>query len=255
MKSPDEPPPNPQFWRDRTVLRRLELGDLRGGLAGAGLAGAGLAGAGVACDLFGVDLAIADSLQDELCNSLSKDECDRMGRLIQPRHRRNFVAARAGLRACLARYVDRRPETLVFECGSHGKPMLRDFPELEFNLSHSDDRALIGISHGRAIGVDLERVREMPKWLGVARRFFAAAEVEAIVRVPEAEQMQLFFQYWTCKEAYLKGTGDGLGKINKLAVAIEADRIEVLQKPCQKNFALAPVAVAEGFVGAIALEI
>jgi 4'-phosphopantetheinyl transferase len=250
MKSPDEPPPNPQFWGDRAILCRLELGELGGCLAGAGLTGAG-----VTCDLFGVDLAIVDSLRDDLANSLSEDECDRMRRFVQERHRRNFVAARAGLRACLARYVDRGPETLVFECGSHGKPRLRDFPGLEFNLSHSGDRALIGISHGRAIGVDLERVREMPTWLGLARRFFAAAEVEAIVRVPEVEQMPLFFQYWTCKEAYLKGTGDGLGKIRKLAVAIEADRVQVLQKPCHKNFALAPVAVAEGFVGAIAIEV
>jgi 4'-phosphopantetheinyl transferase len=207
------------------------------------------------CELFGMDLAIDGSLHDWLYELLSPDECDRMARFVQPKHRQNFVAARGGLRLCLGQYLNCAPETLVFECTGYGKPMLRDFPEVEFNLSHSDDRALIGISRGRAIGVDLERVREMPSKLELAKRFFAAAEFEAIAQVPEAEQTQLFFQYWTCKEAYLKGTGDGIGKLGQLVVAIGPERVQVVQKPCSKNFALAQVAVMEGFVGAMAIEI
>ncbi len=217
----------------------------------------------VCCELFGMDLAIDDSLHYQLLDLLSPDECDRMGRLVQVKHQRNFLAARGGLRVCLGRYLDCAPESLVFECEFHGKPRLRDFPGVEFNFSHSDDRGLIGISEGRAIGVDLERVRVMPSMLGLAKRFFAPQEVAAIVSVSEAEQMPLFFQYWTCKEAYLKGTGDGLGKIGKLAVAIPvpggvangSEQVQVIQRPCDKNFALAQVQVVDGFVGAMAIEV
>jgi 4'-phosphopantetheinyl transferase len=208
----------------------------------------------VYCELFDVDLAIATSFYDSLLDLLSDQECDRMRRLIQLQHQRNFVAAHGALRQCLARYVNCAPEALVFESGVHGKPRLRDFPEVQFNLSHSDNRALIGIAHGRSIGVDLERVREMPSMLGIARRFFAVTEYEAIERTVGIERTRLFFQYWTCKEAYLKGTGDGLGKIGQLTVAIEGENVRVLQKPCSKKFALAQIEVEYGFVGAIAVE-
>ena len=134
------------------------------------------------CDLFGVDLAITDTTYHSFFEMLSAQERDRSMRFIKSDHQRDFVAARGALRSCLAQYVDCDPKALVFTYGSHGKPMLLNYPELQFNISHSQRRALIGIAQGRAIGVDLERVREMPRMLAIAKRFFVGSEYEAIER-------------------------------------------------------------------------
>ncbi len=207
------------------------------------------------CDLFSVDLAITDVAYHSFCEMLSASESDRMVRLVKFEHQRDFVAARAVLRSCLAQYADCDPKALVFTYGSHGKPMLQDYPELQFNLSHSQGRALIGVTRGKAIGVDLELVREMPTMLAIAKRFFMPSEYEAILRVSEGLRSRRFFEYWTCKEAYLKATGAGLGQVERLEIAIDEAAIRVVQKPCDKNFTLAQVELGDEFVGAIGLEI
>ena len=207
------------------------------------------------CDLFGVDLAIADAAYHLFFEMLSAQERDRMMRLIKSDHQRNFVAARGALRSCLAQCVDCDPKSLVFMYGSHGKPMLLDYPELQFNVSHSHGRALIGVARERAIGVDLEQVREMPRMLAISKRFFIGSENEAIRRVAEEVRSQRFFEYWTCKEAYLKATGVGLGQMGMLEISIDEAAVRVLRKPCNLNFALAHVDLGCEFVGAIALEL
>ena len=207
------------------------------------------------CDLFSVDLAITDAIYNSFCEILSASECDRMMRFVKSDHQRDFVAARGTLRSCLAQYVDCDPKSLVFAYGSHGKPMLQDYPELQFNLSHSQGRALIGIARGRAVGVDLEEVREVPTMLAIAKRFFMPSEYEAIERVSGGLRSRVFFEYWTCKEAYIKATGVGLGQLGRLEIAIDEAAVRVLQKPCDKNIALAQVELGDGFVGAIGLEV
>ena len=209
------------------------------------------------CDLFSVDLSITDIAYHSFCEMLSTSESDRMMRFVKSDHQRDFVAARGALRSCLAQYVDCDPKALVFSYGSHGKPMLQDYPELQFNLSHSHGRALIGIARGKAIaiGVDLEWVREMPTMLAIAKRFFMASEYEAIERISEELRSRVFFEYWTCKEAYLKATGVGLGQIGRLEIAIDEATVRVVRKPCDRNFSLAKVKLGDGFVGAIGLEV
>lgn len=207
------------------------------------------------CNLSGVDLAITDTTYHSFFEMLSDQERDRMMSFIRSDHQRSFVATRGALRVCLAQYVDSDPKALVFTYGSHGKPMLLDYPELQFNVSHSQGRALIGIARGRSIGVDLEQVREMPRMLAIAKRFFIESEYEAIEQVAEGLRSQRFFEYWTCKEAYLKATGVGLGQMGMLEIAIDEAAVRVLRKPCNLNFALAHVDLGYGFVGAIALEI
>ncbi len=210
---------------------------------------------GFECDIFIVDLAITDVVYHSFCEMLSASEFDRMMRFVKSDHQRDFVAARGALRSCLAQYINCDPRALVFAYGNHGKPMLLDYPELQFNLSHSQGRALIGVVRGMAIGVDLEQVWEVPTMLDIAKRFFMPSEYEAILRVSEGLRSRVFFEYWTCKEAYLKATGMGLGQIGMLEVAIDDAAVRVVQKPCDKNLALAQVELGYGFVGAIGLEI
>jgi 4'-phosphopantetheinyl transferase len=143
--------------------------------------------------------------------SLSPDERARAARLAAGDVRRRFVASRAALRDILAAYVGASPAGLRFRYGPHGKPALAPPLEwLHFNLAHSQDLAVVAVAR-RPVGVDVERVRPLADGpLALAARTFAPGEVAALRAAPQSQQLDEFFRYWTCKEAYVKARGAGL---------------------------------------------
>src|SRR6185436_5816324 len=88
------------------------------------------------------------------------DEAERMRaeRFVFERDRRRFVTAHAWVRVVLGRCLDCRPETVRFETGPRGKPHLADTAvDLRFNLSHAGERALLAVTRGLEVGVDIEQ--------------------------------------------------------------------------------------------------
>ena len=80
--------------------------------------------------------------------------------------------------------MGRAPETLRFVRAPLGKPaLLGETSGLEFNLSHADWCALLAVTRGRRVGVDVESIRLGRGGMEVARRFFARGEVEALAAV------------------------------------------------------------------------
>ncbi len=139
---------------------------------------------------------------------LSPDERERADRLrVEPAARR-FTLARAALRTLLAECLDASPRALTFTYGPHGKPSLPG--PLQFNLSHSRGLALVALAVDAEVGVDVEKEREVPDALDIARRMFAPAEREALASVDERFRSAAFLRCWTRKEAFVKTTGDGL---------------------------------------------
>ena len=100
---------------------------------------------------------------EALGRPLSDDEWARANRFRFDKHRRQYVVGRGALRTLLAGYLGTRPELVRFSYGPRGKPFLAPdlaggHPEksLQFNLSNSDEMALVGFVRGVEIGVDIE---------------------------------------------------------------------------------------------------
>uniref|UniRef100_A0A7C2NZD0 4'-phosphopantetheinyl transferase superfamily protein n=1 Tax=Schlesneria paludicola TaxID=360056 RepID=A0A7C2NZD0_9PLAN len=144
---------------------------------------------------------------------LSPDEKARAERFLIDIVRQRFVVCRATLRLLLAGLCDCAPTDIAFDYGPHGKPLLSSLPTLHsplsFNVSHADDVALFAIGWSCELGVDVERSRDHD-WRNMARRFFATAEWEQLQRLPTELQHAAFCRVWTCKEAYMKATGQGM---------------------------------------------
>ncbi len=146
---------------------------------------------------------------------LSEDERQRAERLRFERERRRFVVCRAALRTILGSYLERPPSELSFRTGAHGKPRLapgEDIAPIHFNVSHSDELALVAVSRERELGVDIERVRPLDGMEDIVARHFGPAEQQAFGRLAPAARQSMFYRHWTLKEAYLKAAGVGMSR-------------------------------------------
>lgn len=147
---------------------------------------------------------------------LSPAERERADRYRRPGDRQGFILTRSWLRRLAGAYLGLAPEGLQFQVSPQGKPFLAGSP-LRFNLSHSGDWALLAFSRDRPLGIDLE-VHRPVSVLGLAKRFFQASEWTQLQGLSGDWQRQVFFDYWTAKEAYLKATGEGLGALSRVEI-------------------------------------
>jgi 4'-phosphopantetheinyl transferase len=160
--------------------------------------------------IWSVDLNPSAERVETLGRSLSQDEWDRANRFRFDRHRRQYIVGRGALRTLLAAYAGTRPELVRFTYGPRGKPFLEGSGELQFNLSNSDEMALVGFVRGREIGVDIEYLKPMPDCEQISERFFSESERVVLRGVSKELKEETFFNCWTRKEAYLKAVGEGL---------------------------------------------
>jgi 4'-phosphopantetheinyl transferase len=120
---------------------------------------------------------------------------------------------RAFLRWILARHLDADPGELTFAYGTHGKPRLSGAAGagLEFNCADSGDVAVVAVTSGGPVGLDVERIDPRRPVERLARRWFAPAESAALEALGFEERTAGFHRCWAAKEACVKGIGRGLG--------------------------------------------
>ena len=142
---------------------------------------------------------------------LDADERARMGRFMFERDRQLFLAAHALVRRTLSRHADVDPAAWRFAAEEGGRPVLAGpapVPPLCFNLSHCRGLVACAIARDRHVGVDVERVAELPRDL--IDSITSPAEAAALRSLPAEAQAERFFTLWTLKEAYVKARGQGL---------------------------------------------
>ena len=125
---------------------------------------------------------------------LSEAERARASRFVRPRDGRRFAVCRGSLRLILGQLTNASPQAVAFRFGPGGKPELAgpwppgDAPLLRFNVTHSDDLALIAVSLDRELGVDLERLRTISEAARIVESYFTAAEQAQFAALEEPAQ-------------------------------------------------------------------
>ncbi|MEM6612528.1 MAG: 4'-phosphopantetheinyl transferase superfamily protein [Cyanobacteria bacterium P01_C01_bin.72] len=172
----------------------------------------------------------------KLATLLSSEETARANRFRFMEHKRRFIAARGILRQLLGAYLAINPRSVDFSYGEKGKPALSNATEIQFNISHSQEYALLGFIPEHLIGVDLEYQRAMPDALKIAQRFFSPREFKTLQATAPEQQAKLFFQLWTAKEAYLKALGTGLSdSLTGVEIAFDRNQSPYLFSLQQKS--------------------
>ena len=186
---------------------------------------------------------------------LSASEIERAERFRVDRGAERYIVGRGVLRRLLERCTGVPARDLNFRLNEFGKPELPG-SEIMFNLSHSHGIALLAVTRGRAIGVDIELIREEVMVDKIAERFFSPAEADAIAALPAHQRSEAFFSCWTRKEAWIKARGQGFSiALNSFEVSLapgeparllatrpdpaEASRWSLAALDCQPGYAAA----------------
>ena len=144
---------------------------------------------------------------------LSAAEKERSERFKFYKHRKNYIASHGFLHTVLNYYVDTPANEIAFKLGEQGKPSIIDEQNpdnIQFNLSHSGNLAILAICKNHQLGADIEHTDRKADWAGIARRFFTENEQQDFFQLDESKQEDAFYKVWTRKEAHMKTTGKGL---------------------------------------------
>ena len=120
----------------------------------------------------------------------------------------------------------------------NGKPCFVYHPEVQFNLSHSENRAMCVVSRGAdsPVGCDVEKIKGDRGEL--AERFFMPEEAAWIKDFQEESlRNDAFYRLWTLKECYMKVTGLGLSlSPSDFSFLLEENHVTLSHHGLRKEF-------------------
>jgi 4'-phosphopantetheinyl transferase len=199
-----------------------------------------------------VAVATADAVVDP-------DERRRAARFRFLRDRDRYVVGRATLRRVLAGCTGEDPARLRFTYNERGKPYLAEpYSRIHFNLAHTQGLAVLAVGLIPDVGVDVEATASMTDLDDLAERCFSPAELRMYHILPPPARTKAFYLAWTRKEAFIKATGEGVGRpLDSFDVELVPDaEPRFLRVPAGHDvdaWALIHLEPAAGYVGALAI--
>ena len=155
----------------------------------------------------------ADIALDEAYADLNDEERTRAAGFVFERDRDRFVRTRGYLRRRLGAFVGAAPKDVPIAVGDDGKPFLEG-RGANFNLSHSGSLAVVAVTHGGEVGIDLETLDRSDglddQLADLARLCMTGEEQDALAGLAPERRVWRFLSYWTAKEARMKLTGEGM---------------------------------------------
>jgi len=185
-------------------------------------------------------LAQAKTKINNFAPILSNKETNRSKCFYFDSDRERYIVAHGILKIILGRYLDLKTGKLQFCFGKNGKPAISTNcrnQDIRFNLSYSESIALYALTLYHEIGIDVEMVRDIPEMEEIAKRCFSINEYSIYRSSPERKKKDVFYEYWTRKEAFCKATGDGLSlPLEKFDVfKVKSDPVKLLRAEGDTN--------------------
>lgn len=191
------------------------------------------------------------SWEETLCaEEFRKAKC-----FVQKKHHDRFLQGRSWLRSLLSAYTSVAPRELEIGFNQYGKPHLPLRYRLGFNLSHSENLAVIAIGRNQMIGIDIERL--VLPWGGhaLAQQVFSAEEYRSFTALPDDGLLIPFLTCWTRKEALAKALGVGLTlDLREISVGLGANHLRIHYPAQQNAFNIATIAVDDKAVISLAVS-
>src|SRR5437899_3111539 len=138
-----------------------------------------------------------------------------------------FYESRLLVRCVLGRYLDLNPAEVAIKTGQNGKPFIDNAGGnhgIEFNLAHCRSEALLAVTSGQSVGIDVEDGGSIRKADvdALAQECLTNREAQILQALAGPDRVRAFLLCWTRKEALLKAVGQGLlAKLNDFEVPLD----------------------------------
>ena len=193
---------------------------------------------------------------------LSPEEVIRAQRFRFLRDRNRYIVHHGVLRLLLASYVGCESRQVDIRTSSDGKPYLAGCAgaaAIHFSISRSDAVAASAFSRIGSIGIDIEKIRDIPERIEIAERHFTPHERSEIFSVPKSQRSVVFTRLWARKEAVLKAQGQGLLKpLDCVDVSTQGKapwKVAVCGAGACEAFWVSDIAGPAGFATAVAVAV
>jgi 4'-phosphopantetheinyl transferase len=191
-------------------------------------------------------------LTKDLIRFLNLEERNRSERFFKEKDRNRFVICRSILKIVLAAHSNLDVSTINIDYDFNKKPYLASHPELQFNISHSENLAVIAISQNK-VGIDIEYRNKDFEFNNLLADIFNTNEILDIQNAANKEYA--FYSLWTRKEAFVKALGKGIDDDFKNIPCLNGDHSidSALLKTAEK-WEVYGFDLTEHYLGAIAFE-
>jgi 4'-phosphopantetheinyl transferase len=202
--------------------------------------------------IYAIHLPDYEQSTKELLHLLNTDERSRASRYYKDKDRNQFIICRAILKMLLAAHTKTATQDITIDYDVNKKPFLGSHPWLHFNVSHSEDFAVIAISQCK-LGIDVEFVSKDFDYLPLLPEVFTENE---ILFVQEAENKEYaFYCLWTRKEAFVKAIGKGIDDDFKKVPSLNGlHTIDSGEAHSMQNWYIYGFELAECYLAAVAFE-
>lgn len=147
---------------------------------------------------------------NSLLNFMSEEKRKRIERFRRYEDKLRSLFGEVLAKNELSKKLQCKIEDIEFEKNEYGKLKLKGKDNLYFNISHSGDYVIVGISDSE-IGVDIEIYEDAKhEIIDLAKRYYTEEEYNWILSFDENYRIEAFYILWTLKESYIKFEGKGL---------------------------------------------
>ncbi|MGM0439763.1 MAG: 4'-phosphopantetheinyl transferase family protein [Chlamydiota bacterium] len=164
--------------------------------------------------------------------TLSKEEKARADGFKERYYGERYTLAHGVLRKLLAYQLGRDPSEVCYYYNHYGKPGLVG-DSIYFNISYSNNLALLAFSTETQVGVDITRVESFTEVEGLISCCFSHEEKQEIKTLTSQARTESFFRRWAAKESIVKALGVGLfWPLDELTVFWDSEQAnEVIAAP------------------------
>lgn len=141
---------------------------------------------------------------------LSPEEGARLPQYRSREAAERYVVTRSLVRIVLSERLGVPARKVPVSRTDTGKPVVAE--GIHFNVTHSGDLVLLALSEQRAVGVDVERKREVERVGSLMQRWLTELERQNCAQLTAlgATPSEAFLRVWSLKEARLKALGVGI---------------------------------------------